>query len=176
MGDDSSVSTLIARVCDGDQEAWNKIIERYAPVVWSVCQRYQLSRQETDDVGQLVWLSLVENVGSFADETFLPLWLAKRTRIQILNFLRAARVRGTGEQSGISNGQGAVATQKALPERIATLACSQALMIVVIWVILLSLPVFEQTLPAKSQEILNGEIATIGLALAVTTVVMQNHR
>src|SRR5262245_1151517 len=44
MRDDPSVIALVSRVCDGDQEAWNEIIERYSPLVWSICARYQLSR------------------------------------------------------------------------------------------------------------------------------------
>ena len=62
MRDDPSVIALVMRVCDGDQEAWNEIVERYSPLVWSICARYQLSRPDTDDVGQGVWLMLVENI------------------------------------------------------------------------------------------------------------------
>jgi hypothetical protein len=90
--------------------------------------------------------------------------------------LRAARLSVTREPSGVGSGQGAVLSSKAAPpERIATLTCAQVLMIVIVWAILLSLPVFEQALPLKSQAILNGEIATIGLALAFTALIMQNR-
>ena len=44
MRDDPSVIALVRRVCDGDQEAWNEIVERYSPLVWGICARYQLSR------------------------------------------------------------------------------------------------------------------------------------
>jgi RNA polymerase sigma factor (sigma-70 family) len=90
MGDGSSVSALVARVCDGDQEAWNELIERYAPLVWSICQRYQLSRQDIDDVGQSVWLLLVENIGSLREAAALPGWLGTTTRREVLRVLRVA--------------------------------------------------------------------------------------
>ena len=91
MRDDPSVIALVARVGDGDQEAWDEIIARYAPLVWSICLRYQLSRQDIDDVGQGVWLTLVENIGTLRQPAALPGWLATTTRNECLRVLRAAR-------------------------------------------------------------------------------------
>jgi RNA polymerase sigma factor (sigma-70 family) len=91
MGGDRSVSALVARVCDGDQEAWNELVERYSPLVWSICQRYQLSRQDADDVGQSVWLLLVENIGSLREAAALPGWLATTTRHEVFRVMRVAR-------------------------------------------------------------------------------------
>jgi RNA polymerase sigma factor (sigma-70 family) len=91
MRDDSSVTALVTRVVGGDLEAWNEIIERYAPLVWSICLRYRLARQDIDDVGQTVWLLLVENIGSLREPAALPGWLATTTRNECLRILRAAR-------------------------------------------------------------------------------------
>jgi RNA polymerase sigma factor (sigma-70 family) len=91
MNDDSSVGALVVRVGDGDQEAWNEIIERYAPLVWSICVRYQLSRPDIDDVGQSVWLLLVENIGKLRDPAALPGWLATTTKRECLRVLRTTR-------------------------------------------------------------------------------------
>ena len=63
MRDDPSVTALVFRVRDGDQAAWDELIERYSPLVWSICVRYQLARPDIDDVGQNVWLLLVEQIG-----------------------------------------------------------------------------------------------------------------
>ena len=91
MRDDPSVAALVARVGHGDQAAWNEIVDRYSPLVWSICQRYQLNRQDTDDVGQSVWLLLVENIGNLREAAALPGWLATTTRHEALRTLRAAR-------------------------------------------------------------------------------------
>jgi RNA polymerase sigma factor (sigma-70 family) len=91
MRDDPSVIALVDRVCGGDQEAWNELIERYAPLVWSICVRYQLERQDIDDVGQSVWLSLVENIGDLRERAALPGWLASTTKHECLRVVRAAR-------------------------------------------------------------------------------------
>jgi RNA polymerase sigma factor (sigma-70 family) len=88
--DDSSVSALVARARDGDQPAWNEIVERYAPLVWSICNRYRLSRQDIDDIGQTVWLLLVEQLGNIRQPAALPGWLATTTQRECLRVLRAA--------------------------------------------------------------------------------------
>ena len=67
MRNDSSVIALVARVGEGDQEAWDEIIERYSPLVWNICVRYQLNRHDIDDVGQSVWLLLVENIANLRE-------------------------------------------------------------------------------------------------------------
>jgi RNA polymerase sigma factor (sigma-70 family) len=88
--DDPSVVALVARASAGDQRAWNEIVERYAPLVWSICVRNRLDRQEIDDVGQTVWLMLVEKIGSLRDPAALPGWLATTAHHACLRVLRAA--------------------------------------------------------------------------------------
>jgi RNA polymerase sigma factor (sigma-70 family) len=93
MRDDPSVAALVARVGEGDQAAWNELVERYSPLVWSICLQYQLNRQDIDDVGQNVWLLLVEHIGSLREAAALPGWLATTTRHEALRVLRTSRRR-----------------------------------------------------------------------------------
>src|SRR5215471_11642848 len=88
MRDDPSVIRLVERARDGDQHAWNELVARYAPLVWSVCNRYQLNRTDIDDVGQTVWLLLVEQLGNLRQPAALPGWLATTTHRECM---RAAR-------------------------------------------------------------------------------------
>jgi RNA polymerase sigma factor (sigma-70 family) len=94
MRNDSSVIALVARVGEGDQEAWDEIIERYSPLVWNICVKYQLNRHDIDDVGQSVWLLLVENIASLREAAALPGWLATTTKRECLRVLRAGRRHG----------------------------------------------------------------------------------
>jgi RNA polymerase sigma factor (sigma-70 family) len=87
--DDPAVIALVARAADGDQDAWNELIERYAPMVWSICTRYQLSRQDIEDVGQTVWLRLVEQLGNLREPAALPGWLATTTQRECVRVVRA---------------------------------------------------------------------------------------
>lgn len=90
MHDDPSVIALVNRATAGDRAAWDEIVERYSPLVWSICARYRLTREDADDVGQSVWLLLVENIGSLRAPAALPGWLATTTRHECLRVLRAA--------------------------------------------------------------------------------------
>ena len=79
MRDDPSVIALVERAMNGDRNAWNDVVERYAPLVWSICTRYRLNDQDTEDVGQNVWLLLVEHLGKLREPAALPGWLATTT-------------------------------------------------------------------------------------------------
>jgi RNA polymerase sigma factor (sigma-70 family) len=91
MRDDPSVITLVSRVGLGEQEAWNELVERYSPLVWSICARCRLSREDADDVGQSVWLLLVEKIGSLREPAALPGWLATTTRRECLRMAEGRR-------------------------------------------------------------------------------------
>jgi RNA polymerase sigma factor (sigma-70 family) len=91
MRDDPTVVALVARATAGDPGAWAEIVERYAPLVWSICTRFQLSKQDTEDVGQNVWLLLVEQLGKLREPAALPGWLATTTQRECLRVVTAAR-------------------------------------------------------------------------------------
>jgi RNA polymerase sigma factor (sigma-70 family) len=90
MRDDPVVIDLVTRARDGDQRAWHDLVERYAPLVWSICNRYQMNRHDIDDVGQTVWLLLVEHLGKLREPAALPGWLATTTQRECIRVLRAA--------------------------------------------------------------------------------------
>ena len=75
MRDDPTVTALVTRAAEGDQSAWDEIIERYAPLVWSICRRYRLDRADTDDVARNVWLRLVEQLSALREPAALRGWL-----------------------------------------------------------------------------------------------------
>src|SRR5580704_10879933 len=75
----SSVPALVTRAAAGDQDAWDHIVERYAPLVYATCVRYRLSQHDIEDVGQRVWLLLVEQIGTVREPAALPRWLAITT-------------------------------------------------------------------------------------------------
>ena len=91
MRDDPTVVALVARAAGGDPGAWIEIVERYAPLVWSICTRFQLSNQDTEDVGQNVWLLLVEQLGKLREPAALPGWLATTTHRECLRVVTSAQ-------------------------------------------------------------------------------------
>jgi RNA polymerase sigma factor (sigma-70 family) len=90
MHDGSLVAGLVVRARNGDKQAWDALVERYAPLVWSICRRHRLDGGDADDVGQSVWLRLVEQLDRIRDPAALPGWLATTTRRECWRALRAA--------------------------------------------------------------------------------------
>jgi RNA polymerase sigma factor (sigma-70 family) len=91
MRDDPCVTDLVTRARKGDQRAWDALVERYAPLIWSICRRHQLSDADAEDVGQSVWLQLVSHLDAVRDPAALPGWLATTTRRQCYRVVCAAR-------------------------------------------------------------------------------------
>jgi len=90
-GDDSLVIGLVTGARDGDVQAWNALVERYAPLIWSICRKYRLGPADADDVGQSVWLHLVDQLGKIREPAALAGWLATTTRRECGRLVRAAR-------------------------------------------------------------------------------------
>jgi RNA polymerase sigma factor (sigma-70 family) len=91
MSDGPPVTALVTRAANGDQRAWDVLVERYAPLIWSICRRYQLDGADADDVGQTVWLQLADHLGEFRQPAALAGWLATTTRRECARVRRAAR-------------------------------------------------------------------------------------
>jgi len=89
--DDSVVIDLVASARDGDVRAWDALVERYTPLIWSICRKYRLDRADADDVGQSVWLRLVDQLGKIREPAALPGWLATTARRECGRLVRAAR-------------------------------------------------------------------------------------
>jgi DNA-directed RNA polymerase specialized sigma24 family protein len=58
----SDPGELVAAARNGDKQAWDALVERYAPLIWSICRRHRLGGADAEDVGQSVWLRLVDQL------------------------------------------------------------------------------------------------------------------
>src|SRR5438045_1652523 len=88
---DPTVSDLVARAKAGDRRAWDALVERYAPLIWSICRRHRLGPADADDVAQSVWLRLVDQLDRVRDPAALPGWLATTARRECLRVLGATQ-------------------------------------------------------------------------------------
>jgi RNA polymerase sigma factor (sigma-70 family) len=101
---DPPVTDLVMRARNSDQQAWDALVERYAPLIWSICRRYRLSGADADDVGQTVWLHLVDQLDRLRDPAALAGWLATTTRRECLHVWRAAQpLQASGQVPGVED-------------------------------------------------------------------------
>jgi RNA polymerase sigma factor (sigma-70 family) len=98
MRNDPQVIDLVTRARNGDRSAWEALVDRYSPLTWSICRRYQLDRTDAEDVGQAVWLRLVEQLDNLRDPAALPGWIATTAQRECYRARRARGRLATGGQ------------------------------------------------------------------------------
>ena len=89
--DDPAVADLVTRARNGDNQAWDTLVGRYSPLIWRICRRHRLDDADAADVGQNVWLHLVDQLDKVRDPAALPGWLVTATRRECLRILGATR-------------------------------------------------------------------------------------
>ena len=82
------VIDLATRARHGEQQAWNALVERYSPLIWSICRRHRLGDADAEDVGKSIWLQLVKQLDRIHDPAALPGWLVTVTRRECLRVLQ----------------------------------------------------------------------------------------
>jgi RNA polymerase sigma factor (sigma-70 family) len=80
---------LVSEAQNGSEDAWNAIVERFLPLVGAITRQLRLSAADADDVGQTVWLRLVEHLDELREPAALPGWIRTTTRNECLRVLSA---------------------------------------------------------------------------------------
>jgi DNA-directed RNA polymerase specialized sigma24 family protein len=75
MAAPAAASTLVARAANGDQAAWNQLVERYGWMVWAVARAHGLGPADAGVASQVTWLLLTQHLGSLAQPERLGVWL-----------------------------------------------------------------------------------------------------
>ena len=91
MRDNPVVIDLVTRAATGDKHAWDALVERFSPLIWSICRKHRLADADAEDVGQNVWLRLVDQLGKIRDPAALPGWLVTVTRRECLQVVGATQ-------------------------------------------------------------------------------------
>ena len=82
------VAGLVAGARNGDRQAWDALVARYSPLIWSICRRYAISGPAAEDVAQHVWLHLVQSLEQLREAAALPGWIATTTRRECFRLRR----------------------------------------------------------------------------------------
>jgi RNA polymerase sigma factor (sigma-70 family) len=90
-----SVSTsdaeLLGAAKKGEEGAWEQIIVRYQSLINAICRRYRLEPSDAHDVGQYVWMQLIDHIEKLREPRALPGWIAVTTTHRCYEILRAHR-------------------------------------------------------------------------------------
>ncbi len=89
MEANGDVALLVVAARRGDEEAWNAIVERYLPLVYSVTRAHRLPQRDAEDVNQTVWLRLIEHLDDIREPRALPKWIMTTTKHECLRLIRS---------------------------------------------------------------------------------------
>lgn len=88
---DSGSDALLSRAVQGDQKAWNALVDQYSGLVWSVVRIFRFDHATTADVCQTVWLRMAEHAATIRDPERLGGWLASTARNECYRLVRGRR-------------------------------------------------------------------------------------
>jgi RNA polymerase sigma factor (sigma-70 family) len=93
----SQDADLVAKCLEGDEEAWNALVDKYKNLVWSVPLKYRLNHEDCADIFQAVWLDLFQDLKNLRYSGAVRSWLVSaashkcfhwKARQQSLNRMR----------------------------------------------------------------------------------------
>ncbi len=70
---------LVGLCLEGDQAAWETLIERYRRLIYSIPNKFGFSQSDCNDVFQTVCVKLIEHLSDLKDETKVSAWLITTT-------------------------------------------------------------------------------------------------
>ncbi|HET6298480.1 MAG TPA: sigma-70 family RNA polymerase sigma factor [Kribbella sp.] len=90
MSEDENIHGIVRRAAEGDENAWNYLIDKYSSLLWWTARGFRLTNEQAADVVQVTWLRLVENIGRIRDPERLSAWLLTTARRRCIDELNAA--------------------------------------------------------------------------------------
>lgn len=92
-----AVGDLVLAAREGDAEAWDALVARFAGRVRAVARSYRLSESDAEDVSQVTWLRLVSNLDRIRDPDRVGAWLVTTASHEALRIIRRAGRHGVGD-------------------------------------------------------------------------------
>jgi RNA polymerase sigma factor (sigma-70 family) len=93
---------LIRGCQKGDVVAWERLLDRYERLVYSVPRRYGLSREDAADITQVTFTILVQSIDALPQDSNLGAWLASVARRHTWRLLDRKRRDEAGEHGSSS--------------------------------------------------------------------------
>jgi RNA polymerase sigma factor (sigma-70 family) len=96
----SDVAQLVLRAADGDRQAWERLVDQYARLIWSITGEFRLAESDAADVAQTTWLRLLEHIHRIQYPDRVGSWLAATARNECLRSIAAHKRVVLGHDDG----------------------------------------------------------------------------
>jgi RNA polymerase sigma factor (sigma-70 family) len=90
VADIATDAQLVSRCRDGEQAAWNELVERFSRYVYAIChQAFRLPPEDAEDVFQEVFARVYEHLDRLRSDDAIRPWIAQLTRRLCIDRLRS---------------------------------------------------------------------------------------
>jgi RNA polymerase sigma factor (sigma-70 family) len=110
------IAALVHGASAGDRNAWERLVDQFAKLIWSITAEFKLAESDAADVAQTTWLRLLEHIDRIQHPDRVGSWLAATARNECLrNLASRKRVVLADDEEFLS---GVVASGPEVDERI----------------------------------------------------------
>jgi RNA polymerase sigma factor (sigma-70 family) len=81
------VALVVRCAAEGDQRAWERLVELYGRLVWAMTREFRLDESDAADVVQTTWMRLLEHIDRLNHPERVGSWLAATARNECLRGL-----------------------------------------------------------------------------------------
>lgn len=103
----SEVADWVRQAAARDLQAWNRLVDQYSRLIWSITTRFKLSESDAADVVQTTWMRLIEHIDKIEQPGRVGSWLATTARNECLRHVAAHKrivlVQEGGQFDGADN-------------------------------------------------------------------------
>jgi RNA polymerase sigma factor (sigma-70 family) len=85
--DTLDVARLVRRAAEGEQWAWERLVDQYERLIWAITRDFKLAESDAADVFQVTWLRLFEHINRLKSPDRVGSWLAATARNECLHSL-----------------------------------------------------------------------------------------
>lgn len=85
------IAELVRGAAAGDRRAWERLVDQYARLIWSITTEFKLTESDAADVSQTTWLRLLEHIDRIQHPDRVGSWLAATARNECLRSLAARK-------------------------------------------------------------------------------------
>jgi RNA polymerase sigma factor (sigma-70 family) len=87
----ASIALLVRHAAGGDMQAWERLVDQFSKLIWSITAEYRLVESDAADVAQTTWLRLLEHIDRIQYPDRVGSWLAATARNECLRSLAARK-------------------------------------------------------------------------------------
>ena len=81
----------VRRAATGDLYAWNRLVDQYSRLIWSITTGFKLGESDAADVVQTTWMRLIEHIDRIEQPARVGSWLASTARNECLRHVSARK-------------------------------------------------------------------------------------